>query len=84
MPRLHTFVLSDGYLSRNMYACFRIHDWDMELSWLETWQVHAPVLHTVAFTHKYKWMKTERGWGSDDEKISEWLDSGGREEEEQD
>lgn len=71
MPRLHTFVLSDGYFSRNMYArfrfrtCFRIQIWTMEPSWLEIWQVHAPALHTVAFvakfTHRYKWLKMGRG-----------------------
>lgn len=60
MPRLHTFVFSDGYMSRNMYARYRIHIFSSELACLEAWQVHAPALRTVGSTHKWNWVKTER------------------------
>lgn len=87
MPRLHAFVFSGGYMSRNMYARYRIHIYSREFACLEAWQFYVPALCTVGFTHRWNWVMTERGWESDDEQAMEWLEwhnSGGLSEDEED
>lgn len=67
MPKLHTFILSDGP-AKTMDECESFgcgEDVDRQRVWLELWEAHAPALVTVAFTNDFTWTKKESGWEND-------------------
>ncbi|KAL1943012.1 hypothetical protein VTO73DRAFT_4683 [Trametes versicolor] len=73
MPKLHTFILSDGP-AKAMDECESFgcgEDVDRQRIWLELWEAHAPALVTVAFTNDFTWTKKQYGWENDKLEILE-------------
>ncbi len=67
MPKLHTFILSDGPAKANdecdSFGCGE--DINRQHGWLERWEAHAPALASVAFTNDFAWTKKEHGCETD-------------------
>ncbi len=88
MPRLHTFLLSDGLARSFAHGCpFEFYDdEDYQRAALDNYDQHSSSLRRVAFTTEFEWEKREDGWHpwghivADREIVSDGEDEGADEE----